>query len=577
MAKKKNKNNPIVNIEVDTDGDGPPADPDVPDLPTPKINVHVSNANANANVNAVGGGGGAKTQHLVHDHNHHHSHYARSVDRDSAGREKVTERKEVVDVYDAGEGTKTKTVKETTSGNKVSTVKAVSSLGRATSIHPPSSPAKSVKSLHQPTPPHQPDIIVNITLPQTVPALDPIPSMPAPVTRPPSIAPATIPLPQSLPPSPTPTVRSLPAAKAKSVKNVVAVPIPEEDEVEEEVTVTMTTRKIRKTPSPPVAAALPLPMPPSYVAPGTPLVIADPTWKPEPDPRPTTTSRPPSIMARHKGKDHGFVETTVVETVTHPAKEKSSFFDKFKLPKFVKPTDTGPGGSPPPGPAGDNHIQVRIHPGGDVDVDIDKHAANPHYAGAVFGNQSNQKVPIKTSAQEPTGTKAGIRTIPISEYTRERMHMSGADHPVDYKALITQTPPRRQPSLPSVDLHPAAPKTILTMSADIERDSNGDPHYKARVRDHTGVKKVDKVIHKKSSNEKAQTHKPGHGGVDVHVPGVDVHIDTPGSDSDSESEVVEAKKERKARKEREKREKRKAAAPLYRPLNGAYPAPLSER
>jgi hypothetical protein len=181
------------------------------------------------------------------------------------------------------------------------------------------------------------------------------------------------------------------------------MPITEEDEVEEEIIVTKTTRKIRKTPSPPLAAPVPLPPPPApapaYVSPGTPLVIADPTWKPEPDPRPLIPSRPGSIMAGEKGKGHGFVETTVVETVTHPPKEKSSFLDKFKLPKFIKPTDTGPGGTP------ENHIQVRIHQGGDVDVDV----------GNVGPSQGDKKVPIGLRANEPTGTKAGIRPIPISK------------------------------------------------------------------------------------------------------------------------------------------------------------------
>lgn len=418
MAKKKNKNNPTINIEVDinTEGAGPPADPNVPDLPTPKINVHVSNANANtnANANAVGGGGGGvdanKSLHLHHDHNHHHSHYARSVDRDTAGGQKVVERKETVDVDETGSGTKTKTktVKETstTPPTKVPTIKAITSIGNPTSINPPSSPAKSVKSLSLPTAPQHPDIVVNISLPQQPPQPAPAPPLPAPTARPPSIAPATVPLPISVPPSPVGSDRSLASTKGRSsrAKTVVPVPLPmpitEEDEVEEEIIVTKTTRKIRKTPSPPLAAPVPLPPPPApaYLSPGTPLVIADPNWKPEPDPRPLIPSRPGSIMAGEKEKGHGFVETTVVETVTHPPKEKSSFLDKFKLPKFIKPTDTGPGGTP------ENHIQVRIHQGGDVDVDVGN-----------VGPSGDKKVPIGLRANEPTGTKAGIRPIPISE------------------------------------------------------------------------------------------------------------------------------------------------------------------
>jgi hypothetical protein len=62
----------------------------------------------------------------------------------------------------------------------------------------------------------------------------------------------------------------------------------------------------------------------------------------------------------------------------------------------------------------------------------------------------------------------------------------------------------------------------------------------------------------------------------LHVPGVDVHIDNKGNDSDSEREE-ETKKERKERRAKEKKEKRKDSAPLYKPLNGAYPTPMSER
>lgn len=139
---------------------------------------------------------------------------------------------------------------------------------------------------------------------------------------------------------------------------------------------------------------------------------------------------------------------------------------------------------------------------------------------------------------------------------------------VDYKALVKQSPPRRRPTLPTEHVHvhmsptPAAPKTILTMSADLDRDSKGGEHLHARVRDHTNVVKPVKPVIKKTTKDKTT------GGVDVHVDVDGQHIDI-GLD-----QGIETKKERK---EREKQERAERKEPLYRPLRGAYPAPLSER
>jgi len=413
MAKKKNKSKPTIDIdvEVDTEG-GPPADPNVPDLPTPKIAVHVSNANNNTNANANGnanlnaGGAANKSVHLHHDHNHHHSHYARSVDRDSKGGEKVTEREEIVDVdKEDGITTKTKTVKETSNTAGADTIKVHSS--KAGSTHRPSSPVGSVKSLSHHD--RQPDIVVNIALPPAAPAPAPAPAVaitpPTPIPRPPSIAPAAIPLPASMPPSPATSVRSLAPSRTmhtKAPRTVIAVPITEEDEEIEETTVVTTTRKIKKTPSPPIPA--PLPLPSSYAPPGTPLVVSEPTWKPMLSPRPLIASRPVSF------RDEGLVETTTVKTVTTTPEKKSSFLDKL-VPKFLKPTDTGP--TPPP----DNQtIQVRIHPGGDVDVDVGTGAETAGNATTIGGNGARTAA-LGRVPTEPQGRKAGIRPIPISKWS----------------------------------------------------------------------------------------------------------------------------------------------------------------
>jgi hypothetical protein len=427
MGKKKNKNKPTIDIdvEVDTEG-GPPADPDIPDLPTPKINVHVSNANNNTNANANANGNligneGNKSLHLHHDHNHHHSHYARSVDRNSTGGEKVTERKEVVDVDDKGEGITTKTVKETISTPAAATRDSskVQSSKAGSTLHHPSSPVGSVKSLSQ-SKNRPPDVVVNIALTQPVqpaPAPAPAPAVaitpptpiPAPTARPPSIAPAAIPLPPSVPPSPTISVRSLaPSHRMATTKarTVFAVPIKEDDEDIEETTVVTTTRKIRKTPTPPQAAPLPLPLPTTYAPPGTPLVVADPTWKPLPEPRALPPSRP--ISMAHGHDNGGFVETITTTTTTQPVKEKSSFLDKL-VPKFLKPTNTG---SPPPA---ENHVQVRIHPGGDVDVDVGT-GANTAGGATTIGGDGARTAALGAVPLEPQGRKAGIRPIPISRW-----------------------------------------------------------------------------------------------------------------------------------------------------------------
>lgn len=102
----------------------------------------------------------------------------------------------------------------------------------------------------------------------------------------------------------------------------------------------------------------------------------------------------------------------------------------------------------------------------------------------------------------------------------------------------------------------------MTLSAELDRDSKGNEHLHAKWRDHSNVPKPDRSVAKKTSKEKTT------GGVDVHVDVDGQHIDI-GVD-----EGIETKKERK---EREKRERAQAKVPLYKPLRGAYPPPLSER
>lgn len=303
---------------------------------------------------------------------------------------------------------------------KVPTVKALSSIAPV-----PGSPAGSVRSLKSQARP--PDVIVNIAIPQQAAAAP----APAPVIAPPAppvIAPNAVPLPPSIPPSPTPSIRSLKPVKSMKAPDVVrvkAVPIPEEPEgVEEETTVVTTTRTVRKTatppkvPSPPLAAPAALPATAAPLRPGTPLVINDPTFLPLPDPLP----RAASTESRHSD----MIERTVTETVSYPVKEKKgSFLDKFKMPKFIKPTDTGPGGSPPRNaaavpPPGDGHITVHVHGGkkGGVDVEVDT-AATTIGGPTTKGITGARTAALGSIKSEPDGTKAGLRPIPISK-TRSR-------------------------------------------------------------------------------------------------------------------------------------------------------------
>lgn len=95
---------------------------------------------------------------------------------------------------------------------------------------------------------------------------------------------------------------------------------------------------------------------------------------------------------------------------------------------------------------------------------------------------------------------------------------------------------------------PTSPRTIMTLSAQLGRDSHGNEHVHARWRDHTNVDKV---------------NEPDAAG----------HVET--------TELpVETDKERRRRTKRETKERKKrdklTSSPPYRPI-GALPPPISER
>lgn len=174
--------------------------------------------------------------------------------------------------------------------------------------------------------------------------------------------------------------------------------------------------------------------------------------------------------------------------------------------------------------------------------------------------------------------------------------------------MIKTTPPSRKHALSTPPIvaytpPPAAPQTVLTMSADLERDSKGNGHLHATVRDHTGVQKtVDKDLSPKTKVYKSVSPKGK-----SHVNKVAAIPPTlaPG-DAISGDEAVKKKEKRTGRaKEKEKEneeiaeeieegvreivdnvldkhdkngKRRKAKEPVYRLLGGTgLPAPKSER
>lgn len=217
-----------------------------------------------------------------------------------------------------------------------------------------------------------------------------------------------------------------------------------------------------------------------------------------------------------------------------------------------------------------------------------------------------------------------------------------ADSKVDYSALIRHTPQSRKLSLSHSQTHytrgspavaptmlnghartgapsVAAPKTVATVSMDIDRDATGHEHIHATLRDHTGVKKVidfdqtrppaetiastitphahhrttthaSPVAHTTPRTEGGKTRKlprPRKTMVEQEI------IEELFEDGDSDVEevieervlVVETREERKERERREKKERKAAEKlarererePAFRRIAGAAPGPRSER
>lgn len=166
---------------------------------------------------------------------------------------------------------------------------------------------------------------------------------------------------------------------------------------------------------------------------------------------------------------------------------------------------------------------------------------------------------------------------------------------VDYNALIRATPPTKKLALTAMPMSTApptqAPQTILTMSADLERDSKGNEHLHATVRDHTNVKKT--PAGRTKTVTASPLNKPLDGktiGPEDAISGVaerrdkrKEHQESRGHDKALDREIeheveslVEDIVERAKRKE--KKHKDKSKEPVYRPVGGTgLPPPKSER
>lgn len=122
--------------------------------------------------------------------------------------------------------------------------------------------------------------------------------------------------------------------------------------------------------------------------------------------------------------------------------------------------------------------------------------------------------------------------------------------PATTAAMTASAPSTASPTTITLEatLAPTSPRTIMTLSAQLDRDNHGNEHVHARWRDHTNVNKV-------------------------NGPDAAGHLET--------TELpVETDKERRRRTKRETKERKKrdklTSSPPYRPI-GALPPPISER
>ncbi|WVQ97827.1 hypothetical protein IAU59_004942 [Kwoniella sp. CBS 9459] len=505
----------------------------------------------------------------------------------------------------------------------------------------PASPAPSHRSIRSHRSHHHPEVIVNVTIPQPTPA--PVPA-PVPAASPAPAKPVTVvqeaeqvierevveiqpstPLvvPASRPPSavasPAPTGRSKLSSifkpKPKSPPPEEEEPTPAEEEVVEETKViTTTTTTIKRRP----------PSPPKVISTDNPFVENDP--EPSLPPAATTTAKSAKSKPKSLPPPSPVPSIKSVPATPVPA-------TPMKLPSLFKPSPLGGSGSggkkKPMKMVETTTVERYIVPadsdeeGGaavEVDVEVDAAGADVDTAATTVGGPTTKGIggarsnALTVTSGRQSGTKAGLRPIPM----------------IDYQALIRHTPPpsirKSIQSLPPAPTTyaaqtptPPAPKTIVTMSAQLDRDSQGNEHLHARMRDHTGVPPqqgppapttyvpppttvapppaptmsaapaptavpAPQTIVTLS----AQLDRDSKGGEHLHARMRDHTGVTKGLDLDTGENPLQTEKERKKREKKEKKAAEKAAAAgglgqgmdtsnPYRPIGNTAPPPKSER
>ncbi|KAE8538663.1 hypothetical protein D1P53_005026 [Cryptococcus gattii VGV] len=450
---------------------------------------------------------------------------------------------------------------------------------------------------------HHPEVIVNVTIPQAVAAPAPLPP---PVLTPDSLAPIvtegtvkeaiekavedvpatplvvpvtphhaskTVSIP-AVPPSPSPSTRSrlsrLQSAKATTVPLPSVAPTAVEQDVEEEAEETVveetkvvtTTRTIKRRPASPPKVFESCnryvenilededPAPPPPTKPKS-SVQSNPQIPPRPPSPVCSAPNTPVTMKCHLFNSKSSlspkirtVETTTVETISYPLLQQQS----------IEETDVNTAASTAGGPT-------------------------------TKGIGGARSVVLTASSGRMSGTKAGIRPIPMVDYkglmkrspapsqkkplppptaaatppapvpTRidEATTTSAAQAmplPATTAAMTASAPSTASPTTIALEATPAPTslRTIMTLSAQLDRDSHRNEHVHARWRDHTNVNKVNGPD---AARQVETTELP-----------------------------VETDKERRRQTKRETKERKKrdklTSSPPYRPI-GALPPPISER
>ncbi|WWD00322.1 hypothetical protein V866_007233 [Kwoniella sp. B9012] len=480
--------------------------------------------------------------HHDHEHHHHHSHYARSVDSEGNVKETKTEIVEIKQVKEipadqidqeeeekapSNASKKSNSVKAPTApptakppSSKPPTVKPPSTKAptaiplstkaptlKSPSVKeppPPASPAsshKSARSSHSHH--HQPPVIVNVTIPQAAPAPPPAPVIipqPAPaevveqeevvieepVTSTPLVVPTPIKTPTIIPSSPKPSSIKSVKSKAKSIAPAPTVveeaqEAPLEEEVTEEtkvVTTTTTTTTKKRPPSPPKT--------PKVISTDSPFV--ENIDEPPPPPKQTkarSVAPPPSAAAAKsiKSKAKTLPPPSPVPTI-HSIAATPIPPTPMKLPSLFKssPGESGGSGKKKSMKIIETTTVEKIIVPVDSDEEVEEVIVEEEVdtAATTVGNATTKGIggarsnALTATPSRRSGTKAGMRPIPM----------------IDYQALIQSTPPpsvkKTLSSLPPPGTV-AGPKTIVTYSAQLDRDSQGNEHLHARMRDHTGV------------------------------------------------------------------------------------------